>query len=118
MLELEAQGVSFPKQTQCEVYIAAMGEAAKVKALSLVNTLHHCGIPAECDICGRGLKAQMKYAGKIGAKFSMVLGDDELASGKALLKNMADGSTTKIEIGERFIDTYATAVTQAEDLSF
>ena len=89
MLALEAQKTEFPEEAGCEVFVAAMGEAAKVKAMSLVNTLHKCGLGADCDVCGRGLKAQMKYAGKLGAQYCLVLGDDELAAGKARLKYMA-----------------------------
>ncbi len=50
----------------------------------------------------------MKYAGKIGAKFSMVLGEDELSSGQAVLKDMSGGETGKVSIGEDFMDDYAT----------
>ncbi|RKJ40269.1 histidine--tRNA ligase [Acutalibacter sp. 1XD8-33] len=118
MLALKEQHVDFPEPVKCEVYIAAMGPAAQVKALTLVNTLHSCGVPADCDICGRGLKAQMKYAGKTGAKFSMVLGEDELASGKAVLKDMSTGETRKVDIGDSFVDDYLTFSTQQEDLRF
>ena len=109
MLALEEQKTEFDLPSRCQVYIAAMGEAAKVRALSLVSALHECGVPADCDICGRGLKSQMKYAGKIGAAFSMVLGDDELAAGQADLKLMDDGSTKKISIKENFIADYIAA---------
>lgn len=108
MLALEEGRVEFPEEDKCEVYIAAMGDKAQVKALALTDTLHRCGITADCDICGRGLKAQMKYAGKIGAKFSMVLGEDELTSGMAALKDMSSGETGKVSIGEDFMDDYAT----------
>ncbi len=118
MLALEEGGVEFPQEDKCEVYIAAMGDSAQIKALELVHMLHKCGIFADCDICGRGLKAQMKYAGKIGAKFSMVLGDDELSSGKATLKDMRGGETKKVSIGEDFVDDYLTFSTSQDDLSF
>ena len=118
MLALEEGGVEFPQEDKCEVYIAAMGDSAQIKALELVHMLHKCGIFADCDICGRGLKAQMKYAGKIGAKFSMVLGDDELSSGKATLKDMRGGETKKVSIGEDFVDDYLTFSTAQDDLSF
>ncbi|WP_207709365.1 histidine--tRNA ligase [Acutalibacter sp. 1XD8-36] len=118
MLALEEGKVEFPEEDRCEVYIAAMGDKAQVKALELVDRLHRCGIIADCDICGRGLKAQMKYAGKIGAKFSMVLGEDELSSGSAVLKDMSSGETRKVSIGEDFVDGYLTFSTAQEDLSF
>ena len=118
MLALEEGKVEFPEEDRCEVYIAAMGDKAQVKALELVDRLHRCGIIADCDICGRRLKAQMKYAGKIGAKFSMVLGEDELSSGSAVLKDMSSGETRKVSIGEDFVDGYLTFSTAQEDLSF
>ncbi|WP_322174292.1 histidine--tRNA ligase [Acutalibacter caecimuris] len=112
MLALEEQQAPFGDIPPCEVYIAAVGDEARLKALTLVNALHQCGIYADCDICGRGLKAQMKYAGKTGAKFSMVLGDTELAEGRAQLKFMADGSTQEVSIGENFAASYTAASTQ------
>ena len=84
----------------------------------LMDELHRCGIPADTDLCGRGLKAQMKYADKIGAKFTMVLGDNELQEGKAEMKNMKTGEKRKIAIsGEDFINDYVTVSTEAEDFS-
>lgn len=118
MMALESQKAEFPEPERCEVYVASMGEKALEKALLLVNVLHECGIPADCDLCARGLKAQMKYADRIGAKFTIVIGDDELQSGKAELKNMKTGEKQKISIGEEFIDGYLTASTAQEDLSF
>lgn len=117
-MALEAQQVEFPQPVKCEAYIASMGDAAQTKALLLMEELHRCGIPADCDLCGRGLKAQMKYADKIGAKFTMVLGDNELEAGKAELKNMKTGEKRKIAIsGEDFINDYVTVSTEAEDFS-
>lgn len=72
------------------LYIAPMGEKAAVYALAAVEKLRAKGIYAECDIASRSLKAQMKYADKIGAEYVLVVGDNELESGKALLKNMRD----------------------------
>ena len=56
--------------------------------------LRAAGIHAEYDVVGRGLKAQMKYANKIGARYTMVLGDDEVEKGEARLKEMATGEET------------------------
>jgi len=118
MEALEVQKTEFPEPQRCEVYIASMGDAALQKSLVLVDALHKCGVPADCDLCGRGLKAQMKYADKIGAKYTLVLGDDELAENKAELKNMKTGEKKKISLGDDFTDQYLTACTSQEDLSF
>ena len=118
LMALEAQQVEFPQLPKCEMYIATMGEEAQKKAFLLLDELHRCGIPADTDLCGRGLKAQMKYAGKIGAKFTMVLGDNELQEGKAELKNMGTGEKKKIAITEEdFIGDYVTVSTEAESSS-
>lgn len=113
MLALEAQKTDFPQPVRCELYIAAMGDGARVRALALVDALHRCGVPADCDLCGRGLKAQMKYAGKTGAQYSLVLGEDELSSGKAMLKDMEAGASVEISVGEDFVDSYLAATAAA-----
>ena len=118
MLVLEAQGIEFPADERCEVFIGSMGEAALKRAFQLSNRLRECGIASDIDLCGRGIKAQMKYANKIGATYTMILGDDELASGKAEIKNMKNGEKNVISIGEEFIDEYITKVTMIGDLSF
>lgn len=118
LMALEAQKVEFPQPVRCELYIASMGEQAQRKAFQLLNELHRCGIPADTDVCGRGLKAQMKYAGKIGAKFTMVLGDNELEAGRAELKNMETGEKKTVSItAEDFINDYVTVSTEAESSS-
>ena len=72
------------------LYIAPMGGQAALYALKTAEELRARGIYAECDIASRSLKAQMKYADKIGAAYVLVVGDNELESGKAQLKNMRD----------------------------
>ena len=81
---------TLPVNASPVLYIAPMGEKAAVYALAAVEKLRAKGIYAECDIASRSLKAQMKYADKIGAEHVLVVGDNELESGKALLKNMRD----------------------------
>ena len=110
LLTLEAQGIAIPEPSPCDIYIASMGERAHKKAGALVNTLRKAGLYAEYDVVGRGLKAQMKYANKIGAKFSMVLGDDEIANGTAKLKNMDGGEQTEIPLeDEKFVREFTAA---------
>lgn len=102
ILTMENQGAEFAEEQGCDIYIASMGDAAAAKAMALCGELRGDGVHAECDIVGRGLKAQMKYADKLGAKFSVVLGDDELAAGKAQLKDMKSGEQTEIPLDGRF----------------
>ena len=98
LMVLEAQGIEIPRPAPCDLYIASMGEAASVFAMKLAADLRSEGFAAESDLIGRSLKAQMKYADKIDAKYSMVIGDDELAAGKAKVKNMATGETHELDL--------------------
>ena len=67
-------------------------------ATRLCSMLHKEGFSAETDLVGRGLKAQMKFANKIGAKFTVVLGDDEIANSRAMLKNMSTGEQVEVNL--------------------
>ena len=98
ILAMEKSGVKMPTEKTPKLYIAPMGKDAKIKALSIVSKLRKDGVYAECDISQRSLKAQMKYADKIGAEYTLILGDSELESGKAQLKNMANSTQEEILI--------------------
>ena len=96
MRELGIADVEIPTP---DLYIAALGERATVEALAITERLRREGRYVECDIVGRSLKAQMKYANKIGAKYTLIIGDSEIDEGKAQLKNMSDGTQTEVELG-------------------
>lgn len=98
LLLLQNQGTQIPSDTTCDLYIATMGENASYEATKLCSMLRFDGFEVQTDVCGRGLKAQMKYADKIGAKFTVVLGDNELNDRKAVIKNMANGETTEVSL--------------------
>lgn len=100
---MEAQGCEYPAEAPCNVYIAPMGEDASLLAATLCGQLRDEGFRAETDIVGRGLKAQMKYANKIGAQYTVVIGDDEVASHKAKLKKMDDGTESEVTLPEGLI---------------
>ena len=100
MMVLSAQNAELPKAPTCDLFIATLGENAILKASALCRLLRDEGYKVQTDICGRGLKAQMKYADKIGAKFSLVLGDNEVESGKATLKNMSNSAEKEIALAE------------------
>jgi len=105
LLVLESQNAPIPEPKKCDIYIAPMGKDASVMASKLCGLLRSDGLEAQTDICGRGLKAQMKFADKIGAKYSTVIGDNEIANNKTLVKNMTSGNTTEIDIS-RFSDEF------------
>ena len=100
MMVLSAQNAELPEAPTCDLFIATLGDNAVLKASALCYELRDEGYKAQTDICGRGLKAQMKYADKIGAKFTLVLGDNEVESGKATLKNMSNSAEKEIALAE------------------
>lgn len=98
MLIMEKQGLPYPEPEKCDIYIASMGNAALERAAKITASLRSDGMHAEFDVVGRSVKAQMKYANKLGAKFTMVLGDSELENNAAKIKNMATGEETEMQL--------------------
>ena len=87
-----------PEPNLVDVYIAPVGEKARLTGLKLAGDLRKQGVKTEYDHVGRSLKAQFKYADKLNARFVAVIGEDEVANGIIKLKNMADGTETPIAI--------------------
>lgn len=81
-----------------DLYVANIGEKANEFATELVLKLRDKGVFVEKDICGRSLKAQFKYADKNNAKFVLTLGDDEVETKKAKIKNMQSGEEIEVEL--------------------
>lgn len=109
ILAMNKQDVDFVKPSPCDLFICSMGEEALKTAMRLAINLREDGYHAEYDVMGRNIKPQMKYAGKLGARFVLVLGENELASGCAKLKHMASGEQTDITLGEGFEKQFADA---------
>ena len=105
MLVMEAQGCEFPAPEKTMIYLAPMGEAAVVKCMELCAKLREEGFSAQTDLNSRSVKAQMKYANKLGAKYTVVIGDSELESGIVKLKNMETGEQTEVTMDTGIIET-------------
>ena len=78
------------------IYIAALGERAMIKGLEITERLRRDGKYAECDVVGRSLKAQMKYANKKGARYTLIIGDSEVDAGVAQLRDMESGEQREV----------------------
>ncbi len=94
LIRLAENGVEIPDETKADIYIAPLGVAAQNAAQAIAFKLRGVGIKVETDHMGRGLKPQMKYSDKIGAAYTLVLGDSELETGNIRLKNMETGEQT------------------------
>lgn len=115
LLLMESSGVEIPRPETCDLYIASMGDRASLKAFALTEDVRKSGFSAQCDIVGRGLRPQMKFADKIGAKFSLVIGDNEIDENKAEVKNMETGDKTAVSLqsfAKEFEDIMINAQTQ------
>ena len=99
LMVLENTGALTAEPERSDVYLAALGERAAEYVPVLAAKLRAAGVKTEFDLMGRGLKAQMKYADKCGARFSAVIGDEEMARGSAALKNMETGESAECAFG-------------------
>lgn len=99
LMVLENTGALTAEPERSDVYLAALGERAAEYVPVLAAQLRAAGVKTEFDLMGRGLKAQMKYADKCGARFSAVIGDEEMARGSAALKNMETGESAECAFG-------------------
>lgn len=98
MLLMEAQGCEFPEAEKPDLFIVALGEKATLKAVEIAKDMREEGFSALLDLNQRSVRAQMKYADKLGAKFNVVIGDNEVESKTAKLKNMQTGEETEINL--------------------
>lgn len=100
LLALEKQGLLPDKNRSVDVYVVALGEAAQEEAFKLVMDLRDAGYSAAVDYAGRSMKAQMKQANKLGARFAAIMGDDELSEGVVMLRDMAGSEQEKVPVNE------------------
>jgi len=96
LIVMEQTGAQMPEEKKPTVYIAGMDEKSRMKAFALCDTLRQNGVEAEVDHMERSIKAQFKYADKLGAKFVAVIGGNELAEGVMSVKNMTTGESEKV----------------------
>lgn len=100
LLVIEAENGKKTYPVTKDIFIGSIGDAALLKAHSLIYRLRQAGVTAEGDHFNKSVKAQMKYADKIGAKYSMIIGDDEINNGKAILKNMETKEEREVHLDE------------------
>lgn len=109
LLLMDKKNSQFPEPRKTDLYIVSLGESASLAASSLAKSLREEGFCVQFDTMGRGFKAQMKYANKIGASYALVLGDNELETGNVKLKNMTNGKELEMTL-DSFSDDFQSAV--------
>jgi len=100
VLLLEHQETAIPNLNELDVYLIALGEEADRQVTKLVYQLRKAGVKAERDYQGRKMKAQMKSADRLQARYTAILGDDELANGEITLKEMATGQQRLVSFSD------------------
>lgn len=116
-LVMEEQGCEFPEPSRPDLFIVAMGDKATLKAVEIAKDMRDEGYSVVYDLNGRSLRAQMKYADKINAKYNVVIGDNEVDTKSAVLKDMATGEQSDISL-ETFVSGFysITLDSQLKDL--
>lgn len=98
LLALEEEGIELDIEENLDLFIVTMGDQADRYAVKLLNHLRHNGIKSDKDYLQRKIKGQMKQADRLGAKFTIVIGDQELENNKIDVKNMTTGESETIEL--------------------
>lgn len=96
LLVLENTGKAIPQEEPLGVYAAGLDEAGRRAAFLLVQQLRKAGVSADFDHAARSVKAQFKYAGKVGARFVVAIGSNELESGMYTIKDMAASASESV----------------------
>jgi len=100
LLALEKQGIQLPQNSGIDCYVVVQTPEAKRTAFMLTDQLRRAGISAELDYLDRKMKAQLKQADRLGARFTAILGEAELANGTVMLKEMQTGEQQEVKQGE------------------
>ena len=98
LLTLEEEGIKIEEPNRCDLFIGSMGDNAKLKAMKLAFDLRKEGLKVDIDHLGKSVKAQMKYANKIGARFTFVIGDSEIQENMVNVNRMSDGEKFEVAL--------------------
>ncbi len=100
LLELKNQGLTPPAPSLTDVYVANIGDECRTDAFVFAQKLRALAVRTESDLCGRSLKAQFKYADKLGAKYVVLVGGEEFARGTVKLRDLNTRQETELPVGE------------------
>jgi histidyl-tRNA synthetase len=100
LLLMESMGLEVPAADATDVMVVTLSQGADAACAEILNGLREAGVSAVSDVSGRGMKAQMKYADRIGAKYAVILGDEEVESRVATVKDLGSGEQRKVAFAE------------------
>ena len=115
LLLMKAQNCEVPAEDSCDIYFANLGENALDEIVRLANDMREEGFSVQYDLEGRSLKSQMKYADKLGAKYTVVIGDDEIKTGCVKIKNMKNRQQHEVKLDKIVSEFYNISIKNAAD---
>ena len=98
LLIMDQLGVQIPKPVRYDLMLIGLGKEAKDKCFMLARELRAKGVSVDLDLMDRSVKAQMKYADKTGAAYTLVIGEDEMQNGAASMKSMRSGEQITVNL--------------------
>ncbi|HYE10454.1 MAG TPA: His/Gly/Thr/Pro-type tRNA ligase C-terminal domain-containing protein, partial [Patescibacteria group bacterium] len=98
LIVLERAGIEIPTPPSMDLFIVGLGDAGIKESIRMIHRLRDVNIKCDKDYMARSLKAQMKYANKMNAKFVTVIGEDEISNNKIKIKNMGNGFEEEIPL--------------------
>ena len=100
LMALDEEGISLDVSEDFDLFVVTMGEDADRYAVKLINDLRRNGIKVDKDYLNRKIKGQMKQADRLNAKYTVVIGDQELENNEIGVKNMISGETENVQLDE------------------
>src|SRR5690606_23323648 len=100
LLTLEKSGLWPAAEPGVDVFVAVLGAGAKGEALQLANRLRQAGVKTDIDYLGRSLKSQLRQAGRLGARFAVIVGEDEVKRGVGSVRDMNESTQTEMPLAE------------------
>jgi len=100
LMTLEGNGIEIPMPETYDVFFVALGDDARVKAVELLQKMRKAGLKGDLDHLGRSMKAQFKYSDKMNAKYNIIIGEQELEKGIAMLRDMASGEQIEVQLDQ------------------
>ena len=99
-LALAAQAYPFPEAPRPDAFVVALGDVATPASVVLAEDLRRAGLRVETALGGRSMKAQMKAADRSGARFALVVGDDEVAAGTVAVRDLAASEQASVAVAD------------------
>ncbi|TBW90317.1 histidine--tRNA ligase, partial [Staphylococcus hominis] len=100
LMALDEEGISLDVSEDFDLVVVTMGEDADRYAVKLINDLRRNGIKVDKDYLNRKIKGQMKQADRLNAKYTVVIGDQELENNEIGVKNMISGESENVQLDE------------------